>query len=80
MLPKPPPVQVRCDCAGSAAPAGDHPRTVRHGEGTPRHVLQVYRRVQAPQDHHLQVAQQLTRNGAQLVLTSFHYCYSYFRN
>ena len=51
------PLQILGDCAGAAAPPGDHPRDERHGEGAPRHVLQVHRGLQATQDHHLQVGE-----------------------
>ena len=47
--------QVLGHGAGAAAPAGDHPRDERHGEGAPGHVLQVHRGIQATQDHPLQV-------------------------
>ena len=46
--------QVRRDCARPATPTGDHPGAVGHGQGASRHVLQVHRRIQAAQDHHLQ--------------------------
>ena len=48
-------VQVRGNSARAAAPAGDYPRALCHGQGAPRHVLQVHRRIQTSQDHHLQV-------------------------
>ena len=52
--------QVLCHGAGAAAQARDHPRDERHGEGAPGHVLQVHGRLQASQDHPLQVSSLLS--------------------